>query len=101
LLIILSISLYAIKILNAIKNIKNRTCIIHSILSDIAFLPKIFFIIEFIVINKNLHQSKAGIGNKLNTHKFIEIIAHIIRMKIIQFEIDLVIKSTTQIGHET
>jgi hypothetical protein len=54
-----------------------------------------------IIINTNLHQSRAGIGSKLNTHKFILIIAQIIRINTIQFEIDFVIKSITQIGHET
>jgi hypothetical protein len=35
-------------------------------------------IIVFIVNKKNLPQSRAGIGSKLNIHKFIEIIAVII-----------------------
>jgi len=69
-------------------------------LSEIAFLPNIFLIIELIVMNKNLHQSKAGIGSKLKTHKFIDIIAQTIKIKIIPFQIDFVIKSTIQIGQE-
>jgi hypothetical protein len=55
----------------------------------------------FIIINTNLHQSRAGIGSKLNTPRFMLITAQIININIIQFEIDLVIKSTTPIGHET
>jgi hypothetical protein len=53
------------------------------------------------VININLHQSNAGIGNKLKTHKFIDITAHIINIKIIQALIELLIKSTIHIGQLT
>ena len=49
-------------------------------------------------MNKNLHQSSAGIGNKLNTHKFIEIIAHIITININQALSESFIKSTIHIG---
>ena len=52
------------------------------------------------VINKNLHQSRAGIGNKLKTQRLIEIIAHNIITILIQCVSNtLVIKSTIQIGH--
>ncbi len=64
-------------------------------------VPLPFLITEFIIINTNLHQSKAGIGNKLNTHKFMLIIAQITSIKDIQYQIVLLIKSTIQIGQET
>jgi hypothetical protein len=95
------ISLYAINKLNAIKNIKNHTCIIASVFSLIAFLQNIFFINQFTVIKRNLHPSRAGIGNKLNTHKFIEIIAQIINKNTIQASRELLIKSTIHIGQLT
>jgi hypothetical protein len=59
----------------------------------------IFFKKVFIVIIKNLHQSNAGIGSKLNTHKFIEIIAAIINKNIIPALNEFATKSTIQIGH--
>ena len=65
------------------------------------FFQKIFFQILFKTINKNLHQSRAGIGNKLKTHKFIEIIAQIITKNTNQAESVLEMKFTTQIGQET
>jgi hypothetical protein len=99
-LMILFTSLYAIKTLIAIKNIKKVACMIHSIFSFIAFFQKIFCIKPLITIKINLHQSKAGIGNRLKTHKFILMIAQIIKIKITQFVTDFVIKSTTQIGPE-
>ena len=80
-------SLYAIIILNAIKKIKKVQWIILSVFSLIAFFQNIFWINQFIAISKNLHQSKAGIGNKLKTHKFILIIAQITIMKTNQFQI--------------
>ena len=67
----------------------------------IKFFQKIFFQILFKTINKNLHQSRAGIGNKLKTHKFIEIIAQIITKNTNQAESVLEMKFTTQIGQET
>jgi hypothetical protein len=51
----------------------------HSIFSFITFFHVIFKISQFKNIKINLHQSRAGIGNKLNIHKFIEIIAQIIK----------------------
>jgi hypothetical protein len=87
--------------LKNIKIAKNHTCIIHSNHSLIAFFQNIFKINPFIIININLPQSRAGIGNKLNTPKFMLIIAQIIKIKTIPFQIDFIIKSTTQIGHET
>ncbi|MBT3726184.1 hypothetical protein HOG21_00320 [bacterium] len=96
--IIFIISLYAIIILNAIKKIKNRKWIIHSVFSLIAFLQNIFSIKPFIVIKINLHQSRAGIGNRLKTHRLIDIIAQSIIMNVIQASIELLIKSTTHIG---
>ena len=74
---------------------------IHSKVSPIVFFHKISFVIEFIIIIKNLHQSKAGIGNKLNIHKLIEMIAQIININIIHSEIEDEIKSTIQIGQLT
>ncbi|MDR0771957.1 MAG: hypothetical protein LBF15_02685 [Candidatus Peribacteria bacterium] len=65
------------------------------------FLPKTFSIVEFIKMNKNLHQSRAGIGSKLNTHKLMEIIAQNIAKNIIQALRELVMKSTIPIGQLT
>ena len=67
----------------------------------IKFFQKIFFQILFKTINKNLHQSRAGIGNKLKTHKFIEMIAQIITKNTNQAESVFEMKFTTQIGQET
>ena len=83
------------------ENIKNQICIIHSVFSLIAFLQNIFLINQFTVINKNLHQSRAGIGSRLNTHKLIDIIAQITSKNINHASIELVIKSTIHIGHFT
>ena len=88
-------------ILNAIRKIKNHTCRSHSKLSEIAFFPNIFLIIELIVMSKNLPPSSAGIGSKLNTQRLILIIAQIITINIIPLVIDFVIKSTIPIGPET
>jgi hypothetical protein len=52
----------------------------------------------FITMNTNLHQSRAGIGKRLKTQRLIEIMAQIIRRKIIHPFIELVIKSTIHIG---
>jgi hypothetical protein len=92
------ISLYAIKILNAIKNKKNHTCIRFSSCAVIACLQKIFFIIQLIVINTNLPPSSAGSGSKLNTPKLILITAAIININIIPADIELVMKSNIPIG---
>jgi len=59
---------------------------------------EILFNNVFIVSIKNLHQSRAGIGNKFNIHKLTEIIAVIILKNIIHAQILLLIKSTIQIG---
>jgi hypothetical protein len=56
---------------------------------------------QFIVINRNLQPSKAGIGNKLKTHKFIDIIAHITTKNNIHHSRELLIKSTIHIGQLT
>jgi len=53
----------------------------------------------FTVRSKNLHQSKAGIGNKLNTQRLIEIIADKINKNIIPALKEFATKSTIQIGH--
>jgi hypothetical protein len=45
------------------------------------FLQKKNITIQFKSIIKNLHQSSAGIGNKLKIHKFMLIIAHIINIR--------------------
>ena len=45
----------------------------------------IFPEIAFNVTNTNLQPSKAGIGRRLNTHKFTEITAQRINKNIIQF----------------
>jgi ABC-type uncharacterized transport system involved in gliding motility auxiliary subunit len=60
-----------------------------------------FFHIASIVINKNLHQSKAGIGNKLNTHKFILIIAIKIIIKTAHCDRVFDTRLTTHIGQLT
>ena len=65
------------------------------------FFQRIFFINQFIIININLHQSSAGMGSKLKTHRFILIIAHNIIKKINHPAIEFVIKSTIQIGQLT
>jgi hypothetical protein len=77
---------------------KKNTCINHSTFSLIAFFQKMAFISQFVFIRKNLHQSRAGIGNKLKTHKFILKIAQIINKNTIHSHTDLLIKSTIQIG---
>jgi hypothetical protein len=64
----------------------------------IADLQNIFLINQLIVIKINLPPSNAGIGSKLNTHKFILIIAVIINKNLTQAESEFVIKSTIQIG---
>ncbi|MDR1987816.1 MAG: hypothetical protein LBQ24_03510 [Candidatus Peribacteria bacterium] len=81
--------------------IKNVVCSIASVISDIIFFQNIFSIIEFVSINKNLHQSSAGIGKRLNTHKLIDIIAQNIIRNINQACRELLIKSTIQIGQLT
>jgi hypothetical protein len=53
---------------------------------------------QLIVININLQPSKAGIGSKLKTHKFILIIAAIINKNFTHADNELVMKSTIQIG---
>jgi hypothetical protein len=95
---ILTISLYHIIKLNAIKIIKNIKCIIVSIFSEKNFFQNILLKIEFKIINKNLHQSKAGIGKRLKTQRFIEIKAQIISKNKIQLEKVSLIKFTIQIG---
>ncbi|MBT3729604.1 hypothetical protein HOF65_06370 [bacterium] len=80
---------------------KNQICINHSVFSLIAFLQNAFFINQFIVIKRNLQPSSAGIGSRLNTHKLIDIIAHITNKNTNPACIELVIKSTIQIGHLT
>jgi len=77
---------------------KKSTWINHSIFSFITFFQVIAFIKPLIVMKINLHQSNAGIGSKLKTHKFILIIAQIIDIKIIHSHIVFVIRSTIQIG---
>jgi len=62
------------------------------------FLQNIAFTNQFIIIKKNLHQSRAGIGNKLKTQRFILITAVIISKNIIHSHIDLLMKSTIHIG---
>jgi hypothetical protein len=57
--------------------------------------------IQFIVININLQPSRAGIGSKLNTHKFIEIIAHITNKNTKPASKELLIKSTIHTGQRT
>jgi len=52
-----------------------------------------------IEINKNLHQSRAGIGRRLNTQRLIEIIAQIITIKTIPALSEFATKSTIPIGH--
>jgi hypothetical protein len=54
--------------------------------------------IQFKVIKTNLQPSSAGIGSKLNTQRFMLIIAHIMSIKISHAHILLLIKSTIQIG---
>jgi hypothetical protein len=94
-------SLYHIIKLKAIKMIKNTKWRIPSVVPFMNFFPKTFSIVEFIKINRNLHQSRAGIGSKLNTHKLIEIIAQNMAKNIIQALRELVIKSTIPIGQLT
>ncbi|MDR3150845.1 MAG: hypothetical protein LBU14_04550 [Candidatus Peribacteria bacterium] len=52
----------------------------------------------FIKTNKNLPQSRAGIGNKLKTQRLIEIIAQKITKNTIQAFIEELTKLTIQIG---
>jgi hypothetical protein len=52
-------------------------------------------------MNINLHQSRAGIGSKLNTHKLRLIIADNIIMNTIQADMEFEIKSTNHIGQLT
>jgi hypothetical protein len=54
-----------------------------------------------IVIKINLHQSNAGIGNKLKIPRFIEIIAHKIRININHSDNELLTKFTIHIGQLT
>jgi len=72
-----------------------------SIFQLIVFFQNKVFVIKLININKNLHQSRAGIGRRLKIQRFIEIIAQIINIKIIHSEIDAVIKLTIHIGQLT
>ena len=95
---ILFTSLYHINILSIIKKTKKHIWIVHSTLQFIAFFQNNFNIVEFITININLHQSKAGIGKRLKTHKFILIIAHIIIKNTTQAFREFDIKSTIHIG---
>jgi hypothetical protein len=98
LLKIFNISLYQIIRLNHISIIKKNICIKFSKLSLTAFFQSILENSELIEINKNLHQSRAGIGNRLNTQRLIEIIAHIITINITQDFSELATKSTIHIG---
>jgi hypothetical protein len=50
------------------------------------------------VIKINLPPSSAGIGSKLNTHKFILITAAMINKNFTQADNEFVIKSTIPIG---
>lgn len=59
----------------------------------------IFLINVFIVKNKNLHQSSAGIGRRLNTHKLIEIRAPIIIIMVIHWSNKRTTTSIIPIGH--
>jgi hypothetical protein len=81
--------------------IKNVVCSIASVISDIAFFQNIFFIIEFVNISKNLHQSSAGIGKRLKTQRLIETIAQNITKNTNQASKELLMKSTIQIGQLT
>jgi len=86
------VSLYHIKILSAINIIKNKKCMIFSVLELIIFFQNNFISNQFIVIKTNLHQSKAGIGSKLKTQRFIDIIAVIISKNEKPFIRELLIK---------
>jgi hypothetical protein len=94
-------SLYAIITLNAINKIKNKKCVIASPIGEIIFFQNNFSIIQFRKINKNLHQSRAGIGSKLKIQRFIEIIAQKTTRNIIQDLRDSLINPTIQIGQLT
>jgi hypothetical protein len=98
LLKIFNISLYQIIRLSHISIIKKNICIRFSKLSLTAFFQNIFENSELIEISKNLHQSRAGIGNKLKTQRFIDIIAHIIIINITQDFNEFATKSTIHIG---
>ncbi len=63
-----------------------------------SFFQNIFFIVPFIVINTNRPPSRAGIGRRLNTHRFIDIIAAIIIINLIHPHSEPLIKSTIPIG---
>jgi hypothetical protein len=94
-------SLYAIIILNAINKIKNKKCIIASLVAQIILFQNNFSIIQLTRINKNLHPSRAGIGSKLKTQRFTDIIAQKITRNIIQDLRDSLIRFTIQIGQLT
>jgi hypothetical protein len=67
----------------------------------IADLQNSFLMNQLIVININLPPSRAGIGSKLNTHKFILITAAMINKNLIPADREFVIKSTIPIGQLT
>jgi hypothetical protein len=52
-----------------------------------------------ILIKRNLHQSSAGIGSKLNTQRFIDIIAAMIKINATHASRELATRWTIQIGH--
>ena len=77
------ISLYAIKTESAINRRKNIIWTIFSIFPESAVFQNILSIALRIHNSKSLHPSNAGIGRRLNTHKFIDIIAHSIIRRVI------------------
>jgi hypothetical protein len=86
------------KILSIINKIKNIKCIIDSPIGHTIFFQNNFPKVAFIKTNKNLPQSRAGIGNKLKTQRLIEIIAQKITKNTIQAFIEELTKLTIQIG---
>lgn len=84
--------------LSAINRMKKITWIIPSIRSPIIFFQNNFCIEVLRTMKAKRPPSRAGIGRRLNTPRLIEIMAPIIRRKIIPSLKVFEIKSTSQIG---
>ena len=95
------ISLYAIKTESAINRRKNIICVMFSMFPESAVFQNILSIALRIHSSKSLHPSNAGIGRRLNTHKFIDIIAQSITRRVSPHWRDCVITFTIPIGHAT
>lgn len=95
------ISLYAIRTESAINRRKNTIWTKFSIFHDREVFQNRVSINVRIHKSNNLPQSSAGIGRRLKTHKFIDIIAQSTMRSINPHSNDCVITLTIQIGPAT